>query len=183
MHTVHHPATTPRRSPWLSLAAALCMAACAHSPQAAVSESVAVAPSGATTVVQERGCGATGRPAALKAMEEGLRAHGMALKAQCTGGTGSWVVQVVVVDGLRASKLVRGPLADGGEVDMGSPAGVAMAAAQAQAKDLSPDVHHNRRWLRALMERHQFDNLPDAWWHYAQRGAPVQAGDTDLAAR
>jgi len=45
-------------------------------------------------------------------------------------------------------------------------------------------VLHNRQWLRALMARHQFNNLPDAWWHFAQRGVPpAQAADTDLAAR
>jgi len=62
---------------------------------------------------------------------------------------------------------------------MGTPSGVLATATQ----NFSPDVHHNRQWLRALMARHQFDNLPDAWWHYAQRGLPAQAGDTDLAAR
>jgi len=130
---------------------------------------------------QGQGCGASGQPAALRPVQEGLKAQGMALKAQCDLQTGAWVVQVIVVDGLRASKVVRGPLADGAEVDMGTPSGVVAAAAP---QDFSPDVHHNRRWLRTLMARHQFDNLPDAWWHYAQRGTvPAQAGETDLAAR
>ncbi|MES2613030.1 MAG: D-Ala-D-Ala dipeptidase [Pseudomonadota bacterium] len=176
MHTISRTTTEPRRSPWLSLAAAALLAACVQSPQAAVPEP---ALPGAASVVQTRGCGTTGLPAALRSVEEGLKAQGMAIKAQCNAATGAWVVQVVVVDGLRASKVVRGPLADGGEVDMGTPSGVLGAATQ----NFSPDVHHNRQWLRALMARHQFDNLPDAWWHYAQRGVPVQAGDTDLAAR
>jgi len=181
MHTIPRtPTTAPRRSPWLSLAAAALLAACVQSPQAAVPQAMAVAaPPGAASVVQERGCGASGQPAALRSVEDGLKAQGMALKAQCNTATGAWVVQVVVVDGLRASKTVRGPLADGGEVDMGTPSGVLATATQ----NFSPDVHHNRQWLRALMARHQFDNLPDAWWHYAQRGLPAHAGDTDLAAR
>lgn len=179
MHSTHRTTTARHRSPWLSLAAAALLAACVQSPHAAVPQPVAAVPSSATSVVQERGCGATGQPAALRSVEDALKAQGMALKAQCNAQTGAWVVQVIVVDGMRASKVVRGPLADGGEVDMGTPAGVVATATQA----FSPDVHHNRQWLRALMARYQFDNLTDAWWHYAQRGAPVEANDTDLAAR
>ncbi|EJE53239.1 D-ala-D-ala dipeptidase [Acidovorax sp. CF316] len=179
MHTIPRTPTAAHRSPWLSLAAAALLAACVQSPQAAVPQPAAAAPSGATSVVHERGCGATGQPATLRSVEDGLKAQGMALKTRCHAQTGAWVVQVVVVDGLRASKVVRGPLADGAEVDMGTPSGVVAATTQ----NFSPDVHHNRQWLRTLMARHQFDNLPDAWWHYAQRGVPAQAGDTDLAAR
>lgn len=179
MHTIHRTPTTARRSPWLSLAAVALLAACAQSPQAAVPPVALAAPSGATSVVQGQGCGATGQPAALRAVADSLQAQGLALKTRCHAESGAWVVRVVVVDGLRASKLVRGPLADGGEVDMGTPAGVVAPA----SKDFSPDVHHNRQWLRSLMARHQFDNLPDAWWHYTQRGVPAPASDTDLAAR
>lgn len=180
MQTTRRTPTATRRSPWLSLAAAALLAACVQSPQAAVPQPVAVAaPSGTASVVQERGCGTSGQPAALRSVEDGLKPQGLALKAQCNAQTGAWVVQVVVLDGMRASKVVRGPLADGGEVDMGTPSGVVAAATQ----NFSPDVHHNRQWLRTLMARHQFDNLPDAWWHYAQRGVPAQAADTDLAAR
>lgn len=175
MHTIHRTPTTARRSPWLSLAAVALLAACAQSPQAAVPQAVP----GATSVVQGQGCTATGQPAALRAVADSLKAQGLALKARCHAESGAWVVRVAVVDGLRASKLVRGPLADGGEVDMGTPAGVLAPATQ----DFSPDVHHNRQWLRTLMAHHQFDNLPDAWWHYTQRGVPAPASDTDLAAR
>ncbi len=48
---------------------------------------------------------------------------------------------------------------------------------------LSPDVHYNRQWLRAPMSRHQLDNLPGAWWHYAQRSVPVEPSDNDFAVR
>lgn len=176
MPTIHCTPTIARRSPWLSLAAVALLAACVQSPQAAVPPAV---PSGATSVVPGQGCTATGQPAALRAVEDSLKAQGLALKARCHAESGAWVVRVAVVDGLRASKLVRGPLADGGEVDMGTPSGVLAPATQ----DFSPDVHHNRQWLRSLMARHQFDNLPDAWWHYTQRGVPAPASDTDLAAR
>ena len=67
---------------------------------------------------------------------------------------------------------------------MGTPSGSVQTGASASAPGYSPDVVHNRQWLRALMARYQFDNLPDAWWHFAQRGLPpAQAADTDLAAR
>ncbi|MBB6559925.1 D-alanyl-D-alanine dipeptidase [Acidovorax soli] len=179
MHTIHRTPTTASRSPWLSLAAVALLAACAQSPQAAVPPVALAAPSGATSVVQGQDCGATGQPAALRAVDDSLKALGLALKARCHAESGAWVVRVAVVDGLRASKLVRGPLADGGEVDMGTPSGVVAPASQV----FSPDVHYNRQWLRTLMARHQFDNLPDAWWHYTQRGVPAPASDTDLAAR
>jgi D-alanyl-D-alanine dipeptidase len=29
-----------------------------------------------------------------------------------------------------------------------------------------PDVQHNRRWLRSLMQRNGWKNLPEEWWHY-----------------
>ena len=112
--------------------------------------------------------------AALERIGRALRAQGMALQARCraTPAHTAWVVQVRVVDGLKASKVVRGPLADGHEVDMGTPAGVAQAGAPVGAAGYSPDVQFNRAWLRTLMARQQFDNLPDAWWHFALRGHP-----------
>ncbi len=126
-------------------------------------------------------------PAARPALERigrELQSQGMALQATCNTTSGGWVVQVQVVDGSKAHKVVRGPLADGQAVDMGTPVGAARSEAAAGASGFSPDVLHNRQWLRALMARHQFDNLPDAWWHFAQRGVPpAQAADTDLAAR
>ena len=108
----------------------------------------------------------------------------MALTASCHAASGAWVVQVRVVDGMKASKVVRGPLADGHDVDMGTPAGVQLAGAERGAEGFSPDVQHNRDWLRDLMARHQFDNPPNAWWHFAQRGGvPAALAETDIAAR
>lgn len=167
-----------------SIVVALLLVACAHSPYAAVpSTGVDVAQS--TGVMGSAACRES--PAARSALQnisQELQAQGMAMKATCQADSSGWVVQLRVTDGVKASKIVRGPLADGHDVDMGTPAGVALAGASTSSKGFSPDVQHNRQWLHALMARHQFDNLPDAWWHFAQRGAmPAQAGDTDLAAR
>ena len=108
----------------------------------------------------------------------------MALKTVCQAGSGGLRVQLQVVDGMKASKVVRGPLADGQEVDMGTPSGVAQAGAASNARGFSPDVLHNRVWLSELMGRHQFENQPDAWWHFSQRGSVTpQGSDTDLASR
>jgi len=117
--------------------------------------------------------------AALSRIAQQLQAQGMALKARCHGPSGAWRVEVTVVDGLKASKVVRGPLADGHEVDMGTPAGVPLAAASLDAGGFSPDVQFNRQWLRTLMAQHRFSNLPDAWWHFAQQGS----GPVSVAAR
>ena len=178
-------AAMPPATCWSSVAVVLLLSACAHSPQAAVPtpglQSGAM-PWGQTAISP---CDKepTAKPA-LERIGRELQSQGMALQATCNAASGGWVVQVQVVDGTKAHKVVRGPLADGQAVDMGTPAGAARSEAAAGAKGFSPDVLHNRQWLRALMARHQFDNLPDAWWHFAQRGLPpAQAADTDLAAR
>lgn len=177
-------ARVPRTARGGAVVVALLIAACSHSPQAAVATAgaggvQAVSISGAPTCRETPAA----RTALLSITHE-LQAQGMALKAQCQVASGGWVVQVQVTDGVKASKVVRGPLADGHDVDMGTPAGVQLAGASVAAGGFSPDVQHNRQWLHTLMARHQFDNLPDAWWHFSQRGtAPAQADDTDLAAR
>lgn len=81
-------------------------------------------------------------------------------------------VTLVVVDGLRASKVVRGPLADGQEVDMGTPFGLFDARSHTEHPHLSPDVQHNRRWLRTVLARQGFRNLPEEWWHYTLYNEP-----------
>jgi D-alanyl-D-alanine dipeptidase len=113
-----------------------------------------------------------------------LQDQGMEMRASCHAATGAWVVQVRVVNGFQASKVVRGPLADGHDVDMGTPAGVELAGAPVDAAGFSPDVQFNRQWLRSLMAQHQFNNLPDAWWRYALKGsAPSSRRSTDVAIR
>lgn len=170
-------------SRWPFAAVALWLAACAGSPHAAVPEHQP-APVGTGSIAQCNGA-ATAR-AALQRIAQELQSDGLALHAACPATGAGWVVQVRVVDGMKASKVVRGPLADGHDVDMGTPPGVSLAGAQPVAQGFSPDVKFNREWLRATMARHQFENAPDAWWRFAQRGgsAPASVGaETDLAAR
>lgn len=181
-------ASVPCGTRWSSAVTALLLAACVHSPQAAVpAASESVAASTAATQPSASGCGETSATrSALQGIAQELQAQGLGFRATCQAGQSrsGWVVQVRVVDGMKASKVVRGPLADGHDVDMGTPPGVELAGAQPGAQGFSPDVQHNRNWLRGLMARHQFDNLPNAWWHFAQRGGmPVESADTDLAAR
>ena len=170
-------------SRWPFAALALCLAACAGSPHAAVPDAQS-AEVGAAAIAQCNGA-ATAR-AALQRIAQELANQGLALRAACPATGKGWVVEVRVIDGMKASKVVRGPLADGHDVDMGTPAGLNLAGAQPASQGFSPDVQFNREWLRATMERHQFENAPDAWWRFAQRGgsAPALAGaETGLAAR
>lgn len=183
-----HSGAVPCGTRWSSAVTALLLAACVHSPQAAVPAASASMGTGtAAAQPSASGCRETSATrSALQGIAQELQAQGLGFRATCQAshnGTG-WMVQVRVVDGMKASKVVRGPLADGHDVDMGTPPGVELAGAQPGAQGFSPDVQHNRNWLRGLMARHQFDNLPNAWWHFAQRGGvPAGAADTDLAAR
>ena len=77
-----------------------------------------------------------------------------------------------VIDAKRASKLVRGPLADGIEVDMGTPFDMFDEQSHTDNPKQSPDVQHNRRWLRTLMQRNGWKNLPEEWWHYTLVSEP-----------
>lgn len=192
--TLRHPG---RPAPWPRAAgcaggiAALWLAACVHQPQAAVPAAGAIGagdPALAASAGPQRVlCGDD--PATrtgLKRIAHELQTQGLTLQATCQAPGGGWVVQVLVVDGMKARQVVRGPLADGQAVDMGTPSGSVQTGASASAPGYSPDVVHNRQWLHALMARHQFDNLPDAWWHFAQRQgepAPGPADSADLAVR
>ena len=84
---------------------------------------------------------------------------------------------------MRASKVVRGPLTDGHEVDMGSPFDLFDARSHTDNPDLSPDVRHNRRWLRALLGQNGFRNLPEEWWHYTLNPEPHPDRYFDFAVR
>ena len=151
--------------------AVLAVGALLHTAYAGAS--APVDPSTPTAAVLDSGCVHThaARQSLVRIAHE-LSSQGMALEATCQPGNPGWVVKVRVVDGTRAARAVRGPLADGHEVDMGTPAGVLAVQAQAQGvSGFSPDVQHNRQWLRTLMARHQFDNVPRAWWLFAERGA------------
>ena len=169
---------------------ALMLTACVHHPPVAAPAAGAagsVGPAVAAGASQKRLlCSDSPVPRAkLGRIADELQAQGLQLQATCQA-PGGWVVRVLVVDGMKARQVVRGPLADGQVVDMGTPSGSLQAGASATAPGYSPDVVHNRQWLQALMARHQFDNLPDAWWHFAQRhddAIPEPADGADLAAR
>lgn len=172
---------------WSSVAVAMVLAACAHSPQAAVQgnggdfsrDLASAAPTSASVCVSD----ASSR-ASLQSLTTELKAQGMALKTACQSGGRSLQVQLQVVDGMKASRVVRGPLADGEEVDMGTPSGVMLAGAALDAHGFSPDVLHNRVWLSQLMARHQFENQPDAWWLFSKsRAVAPEVSETDLASR
>jgi hypothetical protein len=130
-----------------------------------------------------------GQRAQLQAVQDTLARQGMALRVLgcpqlASGAKGAaaqqvLAVAVLVVDGERAAQTVRGPLADGQLLDMGSAVpqaatGLAQrvsSASLAQPPDdaLSPDVLYNRAWLRALMGRQGLRAVPDTWWAFAPR--------------
>ncbi|MEO7107268.1 MAG: M15 family metallopeptidase [Rhodoferax sp.] len=78
----------------------------------------------------------------------------------------------VVLDGQLAIKVLRGPLADGMDADMGTPFDWFGTQSHTDDRTLSPDVQYNRQWLRALMQRHGFRNLPEEWWHFTLQPEP-----------
>ena len=130
-----------------------------------------------------------GRRPQLQAVQAALARQGMALRVLgcpqlASGAKGAaaqqvLAVAVLVVDGERASETVRGPLADGELLDMGSAVPAAASglaqrvstASLVQPPDdaLSPDVLYNRAWLRALMGRQGLRAVPDTWWAFAPR--------------
>ena len=89
----------------------------------------------------------------------------------------------VVVNALRASKVVRGPLAEGMEVDMGTSFDWFGAQSHTANPTLAPDVQDNRRWLRALLQRHGFRNLSEEWWHYTLQSEPYPERYFNFAVR
>lgn len=130
-----------------------------------------------------------GQRAQLQAVQDTLARQGMALRVLgcpqlASGAKGAaarqvLAVAVLVVDGERAAQTVRGPLADGQLLDMGSAVpqaatGLAQrvssaSLAQPPEDALSPDVLYNRAWLRALMGRQGLRAVPDTWWAFAPR--------------
>lgn len=185
------PAPWPRAVGCAGGIATLWLAACVHQPQAAVLAAGAMGAGGPalSTSAGPQRLLCRDDPATRTGLERiahELQTQGLALTAACQAPGGGWVVQVLVVDGMKARQVVHGPLADGQAVDMGTPSGSVQAGASMGAPGYSPDVVHNRQWLHALMARHQFDNLPDAWWHFAQRqseSVPGPTGSADLAVR
>lgn len=162
-------------TPWWLMAAALVFSVWAHNTHAVVLHTHIGAPHCADVPTA---------PAALAHIAQDLQVQGLALDACCEARSGGWIVRVRVMDGMKARQTVRGPLADGEDVDMGTPSGVVLAGASGGADGFAPDVQHNRQWLRTLMAQYRFENSADAWWLFVQQGTlpPAKAGK-DFAAR
>ncbi len=90
---------------------------------------------------------------------------------------------LVVVDGLRAREVLAGPLADGQEVDMGTPFDLFDERSHTDDREQPPDVQKNRQWLHALMQRHGWRNLPEEWWHYTLQQEPYPQDYFDVPVR
>lgn len=90
---------------------------------------------------------------------------------------------LLVRDGLLARQVLAGPLADGQEVDMGTPFDLFDELSHTANDSLAPDVQRNRQWLRALMQRHGWRNLPEEWWHYTLEHEPYPQRYFDIPVR
>lgn len=166
-------------------ALALGLAGCAAlPPQGVAGQGGSPAAAEIASVLSQAQCRAlAGQRAHLQAVHATLAREGMALRvlgcpqlasgAQAAADRQVLAVAVLVVDGVRAARTVRGPLADGELLDMGSAApGRAQrvrAAAQPPDDALSPDVLYNRAWLRTLMGREGLRAVPDRWWAFVPR--------------
>ncbi|MGP1682633.1 MAG: hypothetical protein ACTS8S_09940, partial [Giesbergeria sp.] len=102
-----------------------------------------------------------------RAVQQDLRAQGLALHLPCDGSSSEGVLHLTVLDSVRASQALRGPLADGDPVEVSS------------GSDVSPDVQFNRGWLNKVLLRHRVQ--------VAAGGVAQHSGTTqpqmDLAAR
>lgn len=80
---------------------------------------------------------------------------------------------LVVTNPARAREVLAGAsVVVGQEVDMGTPFDLFDERSHTDAASVSPAAQHNRRWLRAVMERHGWRNLPEEWWHFTLRDEP-----------
>ena len=89
-----------------------------------------------------------------------LRLHGCPVLAQ--GHAPAVAVSVEVANSEVASRFVRGPLADGEAVDMGS----TLLGSENGEEEYSPDVYDNRQWLAQLMGHYGFAPVQGYWWAF-----------------
>ena len=122
------------------LLTALCGVGCMQSPQAAALTDVR---QGVALTTDAPNCRGSARDVNWQVMEKELHIQGVELRVQCAGSQPEGMVQLVIVDSVRASDVLRGPLADGESVELRSGANV------------SPDVQFNRAWLDQLLLRHR----------------------------
>ena len=81
-------------------------------------------------------------------------------------------MSLVVVDAAAARRVLQGALAAQREVDMGTPFDLFDERSHTETQLVAAAARHNRLWLRALMERHGWRNLPEEWWHFTLRDEP-----------
>lgn len=82
-----------------------------------------------------------------------------------------------------AARVLRGPLNAGADVDMGTPFDLFDEQSHTETQFVSPDARHNRLWLRTLMDRHGWRNLPEEWWHFTLKDEPFRERYFDVPVR
>ena len=92
-------------------------------------------------------------------------------------------LSLIVRDAARAARVLQGPLAVGQEVDMGTPFDLFDEQSHTESASVGASARHNRLWLRALMQRHGWRNLPEEWWHYTLENEPWPARYFDVPVR
>ena len=114
---------------------------------------------------------------AWQALSQFLESHGLALAPQCQGPGAPVLAQLVVLDSVKASELLRGPVADGEAVETGGrmfpPFGATSSvggAASSSHDEWSPDVHFNRRWLTSTLKQYGFVQTSDQGWTVGSDG-------------
>ena len=90
---------------------------------------------------------------------------------------------LVVVDAAAAGRVLRGQLVAGQEVDMATPFDLFDERSHTETPLVDTAARHNRLWLRALMDRHGWRNLPEEWWHFTLRDEPFPDRYFDLPVR
>ena len=120
--------------------AALLATGCMQSLQAAESSSAQESVHARNAAA---GCQGASDQGDWQAMAPGLREHGLALCVRGAGPADAGDLQLMVLDSVRASQVLRGPLADGEPVDVSA------------GPDVSPDVEFNRAWWNQALQRHQ----------------------------
>lgn len=71
-----------------------------------------------------------------------------------------------------ARTVLQGDLVQGQEVPMGTPFDWFGEASHTDSRAQPLPIQHNRRWLKTVMERHGWINLPEEWWHYTLKYEP-----------
>lgn len=125
-------------------------------------------------------CKSLPQAAALLPLQQLLYPQGLGVVVLgCPEAPAPWsqrvlAVTVVVLDGNKAQDTVRGALADGEWVDMGSGyrptpwphAGQPGSREVLGDETVSPDVQFNRRWLRSVMASQGFAAVNGPWWAF-----------------